>query len=171
MSEILQLPGGEQLTLTWGHDALEAARELYREKFRRVRATSVRRGLRVQSSADEGARVLAKRDYDPIKTPGYLVRVFYRSAGGEVLAFDCGPLTEKRALQVVTRYGQGEPGWPAFDEVTPPPASDALGAEVRLGNRPDLLADSLIKEPDQRKVLPECTYSAAARLVVLPSQG
>lgn len=75
-----------------------------------------------------GLRNLTAPDYEPGPLSKWVVRIYYRSAGGEVLCCDSRPLSWQAADKLVNQHRCGGlVGWKS--ECKGPIASDAIDAE------------------------------------------
>ena len=141
-----------------------AAWEAFKPAKRRRPSYPVRPGALEKT----GTTVLEHPDRSEARSKGVVVRVYYRSEGGEVLCFDTAPLTEGQAEELENEHR--ERAYPqAFDAATRKwtkrpgswGISDALGTERRTWKLLDT-GSAAGEAPPPR---------AGARLVVLPSQS
>lgn len=132
--------------ITWAPECPQDKRDEIAAKMAAIKPR-VRRPIshaRARALAESrGERALAKPD-SPVPSYGCIVRIYYRSMGGELLAFDAGPVTYSEASTLRALHDP-EGNWGRCQ------LSDAVGADVY----------GVDQERDLRH---------GARLVTLPSQ-
>jgi hypothetical protein len=149
MTDITKI--SDHCVIRWGAGVSPEAREelLARAaklgKAKRVRAYKPNYPKERELAEGRGLRTIQADDL-PEATPGavWIVRIYYRSMGGEILACETDPITGAAATRLETEYGGGSCG-----------PSDALGTDkYRAG--------------DPKHITP---LWKGARRVTLPSQG
>lgn len=132
--------------ITWDPECPQDKRDEIAAKMAAIKPR-VRRPIshaRARALAESrGERALSKPD-SPVPDYGCIVRIYYRSMGGELLAFDAGPVTYSEASTLRALHDP-EGNWGRCQ------LSDAVGADVY----------GVDQERDLRH---------GARLVTLPSQ-
>lgn len=108
-----------------------------------------------------GAANLAREDHeDASKRETHLVRVFYRSAGGEVLAFDSGAMTwqarDRFVADLRTSDALGWETWDTADKVQRKHGGESVGGDW--------------DRPGWNGAQVGITARKSARLILLPSQ-